>query len=71
MGSVYAGGSDIFLTATGAIGGLYSGNVSYVGVGGAGLVNVQANAGGDLYLNGGNSNIKLASLTAGGQLGYM
>ena len=71
VGSVYAGGSDIFLTATGAIGGLYSGNVSYVGVGGAGLVNVQANAGGDLYLNGGNSNIKLASLTAGGQLGYM
>ncbi|MCD0497359.1 filamentous hemagglutinin N-terminal domain-containing protein [Achromobacter sp. MY14] len=70
-GSVYAGGSDIFLTATGAIGGLYSGNVSYVGVGGAGLVNVQANAGGDLYLNGGNSNIKLTSLTAGGQLGYM
>ncbi|MDH0737390.1 filamentous hemagglutinin N-terminal domain-containing protein [Achromobacter spanius] len=71
VGSVYAGGSDVFLTATGAIGGLYSGNVSYVGVGGAGLVNVQANAGGDLYLNGGNSNIKLASLTAGGQLGYM
>ncbi|MFF7057996.1 filamentous hemagglutinin N-terminal domain-containing protein [Achromobacter spanius] len=70
-GNVYAGGNDILLTATGAIGGLYSGNVNYVGVGGAGLVNVQANAGGDLYLNGNNGNIKLASLTAGGQLGYM
>ncbi len=69
-GNVYAGGGDISLTATGAIGGMYAGSVRYVGVGGAGQVNVQANAGGDLYLNGTTGDIKLASLAAGGQLGY-
>ncbi|MGV2861852.1 filamentous hemagglutinin N-terminal domain-containing protein [Achromobacter sp. AGC39] len=69
-GNVYAGGGDISLTATGSIGGNYGGSVRYVGVGGPSQVNVLANAGGDLYLNGTYGNIKLASVTAGGQLGY-
>ncbi|HCQ48070.1 MAG TPA: hypothetical protein DIW53_15435 [Achromobacter sp.] len=69
-GNVYAGGGDISLTATGSIGGNYGGGVRYVGVGGPSQVNVLANAGGDLYLNGTYGNIKLASVTAGGQLGY-
>ena len=69
-GNVYAGGGDISLTATGSIGGNYGGGVRYVGVGGPSQVNVQASAGGDLYLNGTYGNIKLASVTAGGQLGY-
>ena len=69
-GNVYAGGGDILLTASGSIGGTYAGALRYVGVGGAGQVNVVANAGGDLYLNGTTSDVKLVTLTAGGQLGY-
>ncbi|WP_342067845.1 hypothetical protein [Achromobacter kerstersii] len=69
-GNAYAGGGDIALTAAGSIGGTYAGALRYVGVGGVGLVNVQANAGGDIYLNGTTSDVKLVTLTAGGQLGY-
>ena len=70
-GNVYAGGNDILLTAAGAIGGVYNGNLRYIGVGGSGLVSVQATAGTDLYLNGTTGNIKLTRLEAtNGQIGY-
>lgn len=69
-GSAYAGGGDVTLTAAGSIGGAYLGSVRYVGITGPGAVNVRANAGGDVYLNGTSSDIRLVSVTAGGQLGY-
>lgn len=70
-GNVYAGGNDILLTAAGAIGGVYNGSLRYIGVGGSGLVSVQATAGTDVYLNGTTGNIKLTRLEAGsGQIGY-
>ena len=70
-GNVYAGGNDILLTAAGAIGGVYNGNLRYIGVGGSGLVSVQATAGTDIYLNGTTGNIKLTRLEAtNGQIGY-
>ncbi len=70
-GNVYAGANDISLNAAGAIGGVYGGALRYVGVGGAGQVNVQATAGTDLYLNGTSGNINLTRLEAGtGQIGY-
>lgn len=70
-GNVYAGGNDILLTAASAIGGVYNGSLRYIGVGGSGLVSVQATAGTDIYLNGTTGNIKLTRLEAtNGQIGY-
>ncbi|CAB3937808.1 filamentous hemagglutinin N-terminal domain-containing protein [Achromobacter insolitus] len=71
-GGVYAGGNNVSLRAAGAIGGMYGGNLNYVGVSGAGVVNVQALAGSDIYLNGTATGIQLTRVEAGmGQIGYL
>lgn len=67
-GSVYSGAGFITLDAAGQIGGMYADTDRSVGVGGAGQVTVMATAGGEIYLNGGSSNIFLASLNAGGNV---
>ncbi len=71
-GTVYAGGGNITIAAAGSIGGSYLGaGPRAINIGGVGTVTVTANAGTDLYLNANSGNdISLASLTAGGQIGY-